>query len=628
MKWKHPRNTDQVLVDAVVEDYQKRRTERRPLELQWRLNMNFFEGNQYAEITPVGDVEEFGKQYYWQEREVYNHIASIVETRLSKLMRTKTGVSVRPAGNDDTDLNAAKFATQILRSLAEDQRLSQLMNHASTWSEVTGTCFFKIEWDPNKGQRIGVDKAGKPVHEGDVSVSVVPPYELYPDRINCERLCECRSIIHAKVCHVDDIYDQWGVRVSGEDVEVFSSVHNRTTSDQGTYYGLGVSRTETDASYCTVIERYTKPSADHPDGELVIVAADKLLYQGPLPYVNDIDGQRGFPFVKIHSIDRVGCLFGTSIVERLIPLQRAYNAVKNRKHEFLNRIAMGVLAVEDGSIDTDSLEDEGLAPGKILTYRQGSNPPVMLNLGQVPPDFRSEEERILSEFITISGVSELSKYSQTYASMSGRAISLLVEQDDSRLSIASGSIREGFMEICKHMLRLYRQFATQPRLLRIAGENGEIEMRSFCASDLQSEDLVFDNENELSDTLASRRSMALELIGMGILQDEDGKVSARNKVRILDLLGFGNWESARDLDECQRKAAIRENLDTTDPLCVHEIDDHRIHIAEHTKAALSDTLDAGQKERLLAHIQDHKTAQIMQYQTDVSAMEMQEGSET
>ena len=44
------------------------------------------------------------------------------------------------------------------------------------------------------------------------------------------------------------------------------------------------------------------------------------------------------------------------MVERAIPVQRAYNAVKNRKHEFLNRIAMGVLTVEDGSVDTDNLE--------------------------------------------------------------------------------------------------------------------------------------------------------------------------------------------------------------------------------------------------------------------------------
>ncbi len=71
------------LVKEVRKDYERRREERKPLELQWRLNMNFYNGNQYAEITPVGDIEQYGKQYFWQEREVYNHIASIIEDRKS-----------------------------------------------------------------------------------------------------------------------------------------------------------------------------------------------------------------------------------------------------------------------------------------------------------------------------------------------------------------------------------------------------------------------------------------------------------------------------------------------------------------------------------------------------------------
>lgn len=95
------------------------------------------------------------------------------------------------------------------------------------------------------------------------------------------------------------------------------------------------------------------------------------------------------------------------MVERAIPIQRAYNAVKNRKHEFLNRIAMGVLTVEDGSVDLDSLEGDGLGPGKIIVYRQGSTPPKLMNCGSVPSDFSVEEDRLLREFVEVSGVSEI-----------------------------------------------------------------------------------------------------------------------------------------------------------------------------------------------------------------------------
>lgn len=113
-----------------------------------------------------------------------------------------------------------------------------------------------------------------------------------------------------------------------------------------------------------VIEKYEMPTSEYPDGRLIIVAGDKLVHVGSLPYINGTDGTRGYPFARQVCLENLGNFFGSSVVERIIPVQRAYNTVKNRKHEFMNRIAMGVLAVEDGSVDTDVLEEEGLPPGK------------------------------------------------------------------------------------------------------------------------------------------------------------------------------------------------------------------------------------------------------------------------
>ena len=267
---------------------------------------------------------------------------------------------------------------------------------------------------------------------------------------------------------------------------------------------------------------------------------------------------------------------------------------------------MGVLSIEDGSVDTDNLEEEGLSPGKVLVYRQGSTPPRLLESGRVPVDFQYEEERILSEFTTISGVSELSKYSNVFNQMSGKAIGLLVEQDDTRLSIATTSLRMGIKRICEQMLRLYKQFCQTKRMKRFSGDNGEVELAYFTASDLQSDDLVFDNENELTDTLENKRNMVIELVKMGIFNDESGAISSRNKLKILEILGFGNWESSRDIDESHRKKAMKENLDFgKEEVLVAEYDDHDLHIDEHLKRLLEE------KDEKLAglideHIKQHK----------------------
>jgi len=110
-----------------------------------------------------------------------------------------------------------------------------------------------------------------------------------------------------------------------------------------------------------VIEKYECPTVKYPFGRLIIVAGNKLVHIGELPYLNATNLERGFPFIRQCSIVNPGCFWGTSVIERCIPIQRSFNAIKNRKHEFLNRLSMGVLAVEDGSVDTDNLEEEGIA---------------------------------------------------------------------------------------------------------------------------------------------------------------------------------------------------------------------------------------------------------------------------
>ena len=597
------------IVEEVRRDFEQRREKRKALELQWRLNMNFLSGDQYCEITPTGDIDDYGKQYWWQQREVFNQIASVVETRLAKLARVKTGIVVRPASDDDSDVYAAKLSTQVLKAAGESVDLVKLINAASVWSEATGTCFIKVGWDAGAGKVIGVDKKGGRLHEGDLTVSIVPPFEIFPDNLLAGEPENCRSIIHAKAYHVDEVRDIWGEEVKGEDVNVFSLDSSPLPDTGGYTQGVKGVNASLAPDHCVVLEKYTLPTRDMPDGRLTIVAADKLLYDGELPYINRKDGTRGYPFAVMRCLDKVGCVFGASVIERLIPLQRAYNDVRNRKHEYMNRLAMGVLAVEDGSVDSDILEEEGLAPGKVLIYRQGSEAPRMLDPGRIPSDFLNEEERLLSEFITVSGVSELSKYSQTYSSMSGTAISLLVEQDNTRLASTSGSLRECVKQVCYLILRAFKQFAGEKRFMRLAGENGAMQLKSFSASDLTAEDLTFETDNELNDTLANRRNMVLQLVQLGVLQDKEGNMSERSKSRVLELLGFGNWENAADLADCQRDAAIRENAalkESGKRPELTDVDDDALHIEEHTKAMLSQSLGKREVDVLGKHIAEHR----------------------
>jgi hypothetical protein len=416
--------------------------------------------------------------------------------------------------------------------------------------------------------------------------------------------------MHAKVMSVAEVKTLWGVEVEGKEIGVFS--FDNTSVAGGFGYSASVPKfvTEKKGDSVLVIEKYSKPNCNYPQGRLTIVAGDKVVFDGDLPFVNGEDGSRTYPFAKQHCLDTLGSFFGSSVVERIIPVQRAYNTVKNRKHEFMNRIAMGVLAVEDGSVDTDNLEEEGLSPGKVLVYRQGSTPPVMMHPGQVPTEFSREEEKLLNEFVMISGVSEVTTYSQVPANVaSGTAISLLLEQDDTRISLTADSIREAVRTIGKHIIRLYKQYAKTERIKRVAGEDGEVEMTCFKSSDLNSEDIVFDTVNDTTDSISARRAMVYDLLKLGLFTDENGVMTNRTRGRLFEILGFGNWENGRDVDDAHISKAERENLALETEFVVPDVvDDHAIHVNEHVKLAVSSRCmkDEAFHERVLRHITAHK----------------------
>ena len=104
-------------------------------------------------------------------------------------------------------------------------------------------------------------------------------------------------------------------------------------------------------------------------------------------------------------------------------------------------------------------------------------------------------------------------------------------------------------------------------------------------------------------------AMAIFFHYRGLLTDDDGKISASNKAKVLEMLGFGNWESARELDELNKQRAKEENEAVlTQKIEPEEVDDDDIHIAEHSKALLGKGHDysPAAKKRLIEHIRDHK----------------------
>ena len=597
------------LAEEILMDFEARRERRRRLENGWILNMNFFSGNQYCDVSPLGGVEEEEKQFYWQSRRVFNHIAPAVETRLAKLTKLRPELKARAFSDEDGDLRAAKLASGILAYVKERTGLNDVIARATLWAEICGSAFYKVAWDADGGRQVGVDEKGAPVYEGEVCVTAVSPFEIYPDELSAEDLESVNSLIHAKSVPVSYISERFGILVTGEaQTDERSAVYSEPRASAQGVAAFGKTTTEKE-DQTVLIERYTRSCQAYPNGRLEIAAGGELLYEGDLPYINEEKGVRGLPFVKQDCLRLPAAFFGGSVVDRLIPVQRAYNAVRNRKHEFLNRLSMGVLAVEDGSVDTDELAEEGLSPGKILVYRQGGKAPEMMESGEIPNEFSKEEEWLEKEFVYVSGVSELSKNSMPMQVTSATGLKLLYDEDNARLATTTDHMAEAMKSLSKQIVLLYRQFAGGARLLSMTGENRKTEVFYFNAAELAASDLVFEAEQEIS--ADERRDTIMKLLNAGLFTGDDGKISQSTKQKILEAFGFGDYENARDISALHIIKAEEENVALTrGSVLADGYDDHDLHIVEHTRFLLSGEFKKREnpalKERVCEHIADHE----------------------
>ena len=588
------------VVKEVKLDFEKRQKERKFYERQWELNMNFVEGNQYCDINKRGEVISSNDGFYWQNKEVFNHIAPIVELRLSKFSRITPIIAIRPKTDDDLDVKNANTTEKLLSDAFDKADIRSAVKKATVWSETCGSSFYKIVWNNMGGNVLG-SVNGNPVYEGDVEIIPISPFEIFPDNLYSHELCDCQSIIHARAVSTKEIKEKYGVNLVGEDIDVFNLSKSKSY--------IGGEDSSIMSSSVVVIEKYEKPNSEFPNGRLITVAGDKLLYYGELPYLNGKNGSRTFPFVKQDCVESAGGFFGNSIVERLIPVQRAFNTVKNRKHEFLNRLSMGIMTVEDGSCDVDDLESEGLPPGKVLVYRQGSKAPEMLNEITMPSEFDKEEEKLLNEFVAVSGVSDVSSSSANARLTSGTALELLIEQDNERLVVSAEAIRKSYIEIAKQIIRLYAQFLSGVKAVRHKDNEGKTKIIYVDKNNIVSDDAYIENENELLYSTTQKKEVIFNLYNSGLLSDEKGVLRRVTKEKVLNLMGYKDLDYQKGISSLQEEKAQQENQTLKQKqIEIEIIDDDEIHIDEHIRFILSEYnyLTSEQKERYFNHVKEHK----------------------
>lgn len=624
------------IIANVLEKLEERRSERSALERQWTLNANFLVGNQYCGIRPyTGDIEQLEPVYDWLNRETFNTIAPLIQTRIANLKKINYMMKVKPATNELDDYAKAEVSTSVLQYTQKATDFETKKDTMIYWNELCGNCFWLSWWDKDKGDAyatetvIEIDENGnerkreKAFYQGDLDYGLLTPYEVFPESIFKQGVENQRSIILEQVKSAEDIYDLYGIEVTGNSVETFELTPVTSGGGLGyenTVISLG-HRTAQNAE--KVITYFERPSKHRPNGlMIIIVGSEHLVYYGDMPYSK-------IPIVQSVCHEVPGQFFGKSVIEDLIPYQRTYNGCINSIHEYIKRLSLGNLLTEEGSIDIEEYENHGLEPGAFLVYKSGTNPPVPVQNSALPTEIMSERYNLKSDMEYVAGVSQLMVNGNApQTNMSGTAISSLMEIDNTRLSLTGEHIRNSVKRLAALWLEIYKRYATTRRIVNYVGMNNIGKAIYWSSEDIASYDVEYVTENELMMSEEMQKQRFFDMYNMGLFTDDDGRIPARVKLRAIEYMKAGNYTEIMNINLLQMQAAQRENTFFEDGVIpkISEFDDHEIHIEEHLRYALQmkfQVLKQKKPEYARAfenHLKEHKQ---MIEQEEIQKMEKQ-----
>lgn len=626
------------------EEYDRRKNERLPLERSWTLNANFYAGNQHCGLNEEsGEIQPYAPLRDYEEQGAYNRIAPLIETRIASLRTLTYAMTVRPHTNEAEDSEKSEIATALLRHTQSASDFPSKRDAILGISELYGTAFVLSYWDRDGGEVIlpvmenadtrapigeeggapadtekdgeekkdtlpdgadadrsaplpdgktDTDQSGTPLspdgapapdRAGEIGYGILTPYEVFPDDLSRPSIGDQRSILFARVMSVADIADTYGVTVRGGTAEVYGT----SAAFGGILAGQGGAVLTSDhvsvQNAATVLTYMERPSAHHKEGRLIIATEDRLLWYGPLPYAE-------IPLVAFKCKEVVGQFFGRSVITDLIPLQRAYNGVKNKIHDYIRAVAANPMLVPEGSIpDIAEFAAHGLPPGEIVEYNAERGRPEPLSPAPLPAELRYECERLAADMEYTAGVSQLMVVGKTPSGVtSGTAIENLRRIDNARLALTGENLRHGVYRLAVIWLSIYKQYLTGRRTLALAGRNAAAGVLSFSAEDINSFDVVFDTENELLVSPETQKENFLAALKLGLFQDEEGRLPRSVKARAKRLLQVGGEADLVGCDELQMEAAARENAAALlgERPTLSPFDDHELHIEMHKKCLL------------------------------------------
>lgn len=580
---------------------------RYPYEPTWFLDMANYLGQQWTVWGGADRPLRNANAPSHRIRLTINKIQPTIKTLMGKVLRGIPRLIGSPTDTTDRSRALARVSERLLRALWDHCHMYNVQQDAYLWAFCTGTGWFDVGWDPSLGEWV-LDDEGRPMATGDISVAALSPYAVWAPRWVTDPS-------RPSVMLQGGLYPTEQVRIqfpeTAKELKPYGTLAEVSTYDERmqslisplSSYGSPMHQNE---PVNMVLRLWEDPQTltpwereDFPRGRLTVVADSReLLFVGNNPFAD-----AKHPLVRVRGGVMPGRLWGTSVVENLIPLQRAINKGRSQMAEARNLTAAPQILAPKGH----QCPKQTNQPGSWLEYTSGLKPEYMS-----PPPMNQwlveDLDRLATEFQDVAQVREVSQGTLPAANLTGVGISLLQEADNTPWGPIASEFALALGEVGQKMIARAYQGYTEPRIFTALDELDDDDVLEFFSSgELAPVKVRCDVTSVMPESKAARMARVEALLNLRVLDP------IRDRSTILRLMEFGSVESLWLDTDADVRRAMRENrrMAKGQPVPIATFDDHEIHVREHDtfrKSTEYESLDPLGQLIFNLHVEEHLMA--------------------
>lgn len=477
--------------------YEAANQARRPIEIEWLLDIAFFCAKQYTEYDGTSKMlreipREKGREK--APRPIDNRIYSLVMDAYASARGIEADVEVLPTNTDSMAVSDAKVQQAFLDHITgpTQAKWEVRRDRALFYTSLIGEGWLK--WTYQKDRK-------RP------DIETCSALEIYLDPTP-EHYLDARWLIHARGMAPEDVYDIYGIELPPDALD--RSAKNAVLREVGMI---------TNTPTVLVKELWELPSRRFLRGRFITWAGNHILQTSDFPYDHG-----KLPFTQIgHSPIPTTARYmsGTRTARPLQMELNQYHAQKTTsRKKFANFkwfIDSTMAESMSGTLPDDS-EDQVL----VGDSRNGTMKPEILQAQNWPDS--QDGEWIEAAFQNAVGMHEASTGQAPGRVDSAQGIEQLQEADRGRLTEVEGTLKTAVAMGFGMVLSLARQYMTEEQIIPDFSNDAGPQVHHWIASDMPEDPMVrVVLGGGLPKNRAARRQEIIAMWTAGLLGEDPGK---------------------------------------------------------------------------------------------------------